>query len=573
MTRTGRNVFMIVGALVVVLVLIGLMARASNRPRSDSTLEIALEGSIPEDLPADPIGRLVHSNDLTVRDYVEALYRARDDKHIARLLVTIDGPKIGVGRVQELRDAISAFQKSNKPATCYLETAGEFSSGNKDYYLATACGSIWLAPPGDVNLVGLRLEVPFIRGTLDKLGVVPDFDHIGAYKNAKNFFTDTSMTREHREAMQAILDSIYGQVRHGIAEGRKMEPAAVDALIDRGPFLGPQALEAHLVDRLGYRDELDDELEKESHGHLRIIKTAKYLRSGRHYDSGPKVALIYGLGGVSRGKSDYDPFGDSSTMGGDTIAEAIKDAREDASVKAIVFRVDSPGGSYVGSDVVWRQVSLTKGVKPIVVSMGDVAGSGGYFVAMAADKIIAQPGTITASIGVVAGKFVTPGFWSKIGITTDFVQRGRHATFFSEAQPYTPEERVVFKGWLDRIYKDFVGKVAKGRGKTFEEIDAIAKGRIWSGEDALRLGLVDDLGGLSLAVSKALELAKLDPKNGARLEVMPAPKGLMDKFFGGKDETRAAVVALRARIERFIEEGPAMGPDQVLAMPFVPRIR
>jgi protease-4 len=572
MTKTGRRVFMIVGAIVVALVLIGLVGRMAARPRSNSTLEITLAGKIIEEPPADPIGRLLHSDDLTVRDHVEALYRARDDRHITRLLVTIDAPKIGLARAQELRDAILEFQTSNKPATCYLETAGEFSPGNKEYYLATACGSIWLAPPGDINLTGLRLEVPFIRGTLDKLGVVPDFDHIGPYKNAKNFYTETAMTKEHREAMQAILDSVYGQVRRGIAEGRKLAPQEVDALIDRGPFLGPQALEARLVDRLGYRDELEAELEKDGGGELRLIKTAKYLKSGRHYDRGPRVALIFGLGGVSRGKSDYDPFNDSTNMGGETVAQAIEKAREDRSIKAIVFRVDSPGGSYVGSDVIWRQVMLTKGVKPIVVSMGDVAGSGGYFVAMAADKIIAQPGTITASIGVVAGKFVTPGFWTKLGITSDFVQRGRHASFFSEEQRYTPEERVVFRGWLERIYKDFVGKVAQGRGKTFEEIDAIAKGRIWSGEDALRLGLIDDVGGLSLAITRALELAKLDPKDGARLVVMPAAKGFMGKFFGGEDETRAAVLALRGRVERFLEEGPALGPEQVLEMPFVPRL-
>jgi protease-4 len=573
MSRIGRRVLIVVGIVVVVLVALGLMARAGRQPQKGSLLEVELEGDIPEAIPDDPVARFLHGDDLTVRDHLEAVARAREDGRIAGLLVTIDGPEIGLARVQELRDAILEFQKSGKPATCYLETAGEFSAGNKDYYLATACGTIWLSPPGDVNLTGLRVEVPFIRGTLDKLGIVPDFDHIGPYKNAKNFFTEKSMTPEHREAMQAIVDSFYGQLRAGIAAGRKLEPQQVDDLVNRGPFLGPQALEAGLVDKLGYRDEVEAELKKAGEDRPRLIKTARYLKSGRYYDRGAKVALIYGLGGVQRGKSDYDPFADASSMGGETVAAAIRKAREDESIKAIVFRVDSPGGSYVGSDVIWREVSRTKGVKPFVVSMGDLAGSGGYFVAMAADRIVAQPGTITASIGVVAGKMITPGFWGKLGLTSDAVQRGRHATFFSAEQPYTPEERAIFKGWLERIYKDFVGKVAQGRGKTFAEIDAIAKGRIWSGEDAVERGLVDELGGLQTAIARALELAKEDPKERARLVEFPAPKGLVARFFGGDDETRAAILALRARMERFISEGPSPGPERVLEMPFVPRVR
>jgi protease-4 len=455
----------------------------------------------------------------------------------------------------------------------WTETAGEFGPGTGIYYLATACETIWISPPGDVNLTGLRSEVPFIRGTLDKLKVKPDFDQIGKYKNAMNFYTDKAMTEAHREAMEAILDSLYRQIRQGIADGRKMTDDEVAAIIDKGPYLGPDALEAGLVDRLGYRDELESWLKEKNGGRLPVIKTRRYLKGGRYWNRGARMALIYGVGGVHRGESGTDPLTGTGSMGSDTVAAAIRQAREDDSIRAIVFRVDSPGGSYVASDIIWREVSLTKGTKPIVVSMSDVAGSGGYFVAIAADRIIAEPGTITASIGVLAGKFVTKDLWEFFGVTSDSVQRGRHATFFSSEQPYSDEERSIFRGWLERIYKDFVGKVAKGRGKSFDEIHAIAQGRIWSGEDALRLGLIDEIGGLPTAVQRAAELAGIDPKQGVKLVEIPAPKTLLQEILSRDDRLGETVTALRERLRLLIEEG-RVGAERegVLEMPFVPKV-
>src|SRR5262245_12572019 len=261
------------------------------------------------------------------------------------------------------------------------------------------------------------------------------------------------------------------------------------------------------------------------------------------------------------------------TMGSDTTAAAIKHAREDPSIKAIVFRVDSPGGSYIASDLIYREVTLARQAKPVVVSMGDVAGSGGYFVAMGANKIVAEPATITASIGVLAGKLVTTGFWNKVGITFDTVQRGRHASFFSTGRAYTPEERAIFEGWLQRIYKDFVEKAAKGRGKTYDEIHAIAQGRVWSGEDALRLGLVDELGGLTTAIRRAQELAHLDPESRVQLVVLPKEKSFFVWFWDGFDDARTPFASLQRHLRKLVEEGPSAGPDGVLSMPFVPVLR
>jgi len=572
MTKGGKTAFVVVGILVGGLVAVAFMVRMSQQPAKGSVLEMVLEGEVPDYVPVDGLARIFGGDELTMRDYVEALRLARDDSRINGLLVTIDGPEVGTGKLQELRDAISDFQRGGKWAVAYLETAGEFSPGNRDYYLATACGRIWLAPPGDINLTGLRAEVPFIRGTLEKLDIVPDFDHIGKYKNAMNTITEKVMNEPHREAMDTLVSTVFGQIKRGIAAGRKITEDDVEALIDRGPYVGPKALEAKLVDALGYRDEMEKHLEEENGGSLPLVKVGKYLKAGRFFNSGPKVALIYGLGGVARGENEANPMTGEMTMGSTTTAAAIKQAREDASIKAIVFRVDSPGGSYIASDVIYHEVMLTKGVKPFVVSMGDVAGSGGYYVAMGADRIVAEPATITASIGVLAGKLITTGFWNKVGITFDAVQRGRHATFFSTGAKYSPEERALFQEWLDRIYKDFVTKAAQGRNKTYDEIHAVAQGRIWSGEDALRLGLIDELGGLTTAIGRALELAKLPPEGRVHLVVLPEKKNLIFEFLGG-GEVRSPFASLRGQVRKLIEDGPSPVPDGVLSMPFVPVLR
>jgi protease IV len=572
MTGSVRKRLIVVGAVVGVLVLIGVAARLARQPEKGSVLEVKIAEEIEEQIRPDVLGQILGGRKLTMRDYVEALRMARDDRRINGLLLVVDDPDIGMAKIQELRDAVLGFQKSGKWAVAYLETAGEFSPGNRAYYLAAACGSIWLAPPGDINLTGVRAEVSFIRGTLDLLGIDPDFDHIGKYKSAKNFYTNKTMDAAHRESMESIVESFYHQIRRDIALGRKMSEQEVAALIDRGPFLAPEALDAKLVDRLGYRDELEDHLKEKNGGRLPLLEIDRYLKAGRFFDRGVKVALVYGVGAVTRGESQYDPlFGE--TMGSDTVAEAIKTAREDDSIKAIVFRVDSPGGSYVASDIIWREVTRTKGVKPIVVSMSDVAGSGGYFVAMAADRIIAHPATITASIGVVAGKMITTGFWNKIGITSDAVQRGKHATFYSASLRFTPEERAIFENWLERIYKDFVGKVAEGRGKTYEEIHPIAQGRIWSGEDALRLGLIDELGGIPVAIRGALELAKLDPESRVHLIVLPEAKSLFQQIMSGDFNAGSSLTTVIRRAKRLIDRGPFPGPDRVLEMPFVPVVR
>jgi protease IV len=574
MTRSGRRGLVIACILVIGLFGIGLLARRAGQPHSGSVLEVVLDDTLEDLVPASPFG-VFTTRPLSTRDYVEAILRAKSDPRINGLLLTLKRPGAGFAKVQEIREAIREFHDAGKWTVAWTETAGEFGPGTGLYYLATACETIWLAPPGDINLTGLRYEVPFVRGALDKLKIYPDYDQRGKYKNAMNFFTHTSMTPAHREAMEALLEGIYRQLRQGIAQARGLTDDEVGALIDQGPFIGPKALETKLVDRLGYRDEMISWLKEKNGGSLPLVKTRKYLKSGRYWNGGTRIALIYGVGTVGRGENSADPISGQMVMGSDTVAAAIRDAREDDSVRAIILRVDSPGGSYVASDVIWREVRLTREAKkPIVVSMGDVAASGGYFVSMAADWIVAEPGTITASIGVLSGKMVTRELWEWLGISFDAVQRGHNATFFSGGQKFTDDERARFEEWLDRIYKDFVGKVADGRGKTFDEIHAIAQGRVWVGEDALKLGLVDELGGLETAVRKASELAGIPAGGPVDLVEMPAPKSFLQEFMSRDEDAAAAVAAIREDFRAFIQEGRIPGAETgILQLPYVPRIR
>ena len=317
-------------------------------------------------------------------------------------------------------------------------------------------------------------------------------------------------------------------------------------------------MDAKLVDGLAYRDEVYDQLKKKGGDGAEFLYLHKYLeRAGRPHDKGKTIALVYGVGGVSRGKSDYDPVQGSQNMGSDTVAGAIRAAAADKDVKAILFRVDSPGGSYVASDTIWREVvNARKAGKPVIVSMGDLAGSGGYFVAMAADKIVAQPGTITASIGVLGGKMLTSGLWDKVGLSWDEVHQGNNATMFTGTHDYTPAEWARFEAWLDRVYIDFTSKVADGRKLPKEKVLEIAKGRIWSGQDAKSLGLVDELGGYDTALNLARKAANIADGEDVRMIVYPRPKTLLQSLLqrqGPNNSDKEAVAQTLARILEIVQ--------------------
>jgi protease-4 len=547
-----------------------------------TVLRLDLERAIPEAAPDDPFTAFRAEAPLTLRDVTEALERAGTDDRVAGLVARVGAARIGLAQSQEIRDAVKAFRAKNKFAVAYAETFGEFGPGNGAYYLATAFDEIWLQPSGDVGLNGLVLELPFVRGALDKLGVKPEYGQRYEFKNAMNLFTDTRFTPAYREAEQRLLDSVWGQMVRGIAEGRHLPEEAVTAIVDRGPVLGTEAKEARLVDGLGYWDEVADLVKAKAGPGAEFLAVSKYLdAAGSPYASGKHTfALIYGLGGVARGRGGYNPVVDSWTMGSESVASAFRKAVKDGSVKAIVFRVDSPGGSYVASDTIWREVARArKAGKPVIVSMGDVAASGGYFVAMNADRIVAEPATITGSIGVLAGKLVTPAMWEKIGITFDQVETGANANFWNSSRNFSDTEWLRFNAWLDRIYDDFTAKVAAGRKLPKEKVLEIAKGRVWTGEDAKARGLVDELGGLATAVRAARDIAKIPAGEPVRLVEFPPKRTplevLMARFSGGEDDAASTDGSARA-IEEFrpllrkLEAAGLLGaPQGVLSMPRV----
>ncbi|MFP2896936.1 signal peptide peptidase SppA [Corallococcus sp. 4LFB] len=519
-----------IGALSILFVVgvVGLlMLAASSKPGvpSNLVLELDLQQPLPEYTLDTSLAGAFGEEPTSLRDVVEGLEKARTDPRVKSLVVRIGQPG-SAAQVQELRDAVKAFRASGKRAVAYADGFGEAGNGTGAYYLASAFDAVYIQPSGDVGLTGLVMETPFARDAFAKFGVKPEFGKRAEYKNAVNTFTDTSYGPHQREATEAYGQSLFRQVVKGVAEGRKLSEDEVRALIDRAPFMGQAAVDAKLVDGLRYRDEIHDELKQQAGEGAQLLYVDKYLeRAGRPNQTGPTIALIYGVGEVLRGKSQSNPLSGGQVMGGDTVAAAFRKAVEDPSVKAILFRVDSPGGSYSASDTIRREVQRAREAgKPVIVSMGTYAASGGYFVAMAGDKIVAQPGTLTGSIGVYNGKFVTSELWAKLGVNFDTIAFGKNATFASSDQEFTPEQRAQLESELDTIYLDFTSRAAQARNMPLEQLQSVARGRVWTGEDALERGLVDALGGYPKALELAKEAAKLEKDAPVRIVVFPRPR-------------------------------------------------
>lgn len=573
----------LIGALAIVIAvvagLIGLISLVSKPGvPSKVILEVNLETGVLETIPDDPLGKMMNKDATVVLDVVEALQKASTDDRVEGVIARVGAAPMGLAQIQEIRDAITHFRESGKFAVAWGETYGEAGVGNGAYYLATAFDEIWMQPSGDIGLTGLIYESPFIKDTLAKLEVTPRFDHRYEYKNAMNLFTEDRFTPAHREAMARLAESQFDQIVRGIAERRGKTTDQVRALIDRGPFLGKEALDAGLVDGLAYRDEVYAKVKERADGKAKLLYLKAYLdRAGGPYEKGKTIALIYGIGGVTRGKSGFNPVTGEVTMGSDSVTAAFRAALADENVKAIVFRVDSPGGSYVASDSIWRETlrAKDKGI-PVVITMGNIAGSGGYFVAMAADKIVAQPGTITGSIGVLGGKFLTRKMWEKIGVTFDGVMTSANSDMFSSHYDYSAYGWQRHEDWLDRVYQDFTGKVAEGRKLPLEKVLEVAKGRIWTGEDAKNLGLIDEVGGYDVALKLAREAAGIAPDANIKLRRFPRQKKFFESLFvkpPSNSEPKAAMEAAVGLLREIQPYGRAvkqigLGPHPgVLSMP------
>ena len=574
--------FAVIGGLVVVAVCVGIAVAILTRERvpERAVLLIDFEREAIEAVPQDALARLMLADRIVVRDLVDALDAAAGDDRVKAVIARIGGGH-PVGMTQEFRQAIERFRASGKPAIAFAETLGEVGPGNTGYYLAAAFDEIYLQESGDIGLVGLAANSPFVRGALDKLELAPRLDHRYEYKNAMNTLTERAFDEAHREATAAIIESMFEVMSRDIAADRGLGEAEFRALVDRGPYLGIEAVEAGLVDGLAYRDEVFSRVEELTGGKFETLGAARYLKvAGRPHEKGTGIALIYGDGGVQRGESGYSGLFGSSSMGSDTVTRAFREALEDDDIEAILFRVDSPGGSYVASDAIWRMtVKAREAGKPVVVSMGNVAASGGYFVAMASDRIIAQPGTVTGSIGVVGGKFLTRDFWEEnFGITWDSVQTSANATMYTGLYDYDEHGWARHQAWLDRVYEDFTDKVARGRGKSRDAVHEVAKGRVWTGTQALENGLVDAVGGFAearLALRESLGIASDAPLH---IRIFPAEKPWYQQLLPGSGEAAAAAAAVQALEQvqpaaRLMRQVGVLGPPHELELRAVPEIR
>jgi protease-4 len=551
--RRGVWIVLVLIILAVAVSAMGLVAMAlfvGREPQvsGNSTLVLRVGGDLQEMEPGGVIGQFFEAPP-TVRSLVESLRKAKVDTRISSVIIRPMGAAALWGKIQEVRDAITDFRRSGKPIIGFLEYGGQ-----QEFYLATACDKVFLVPTSSLDLTGMANYELFLRGTLDKIGAYPDTMHIGEFKTASNTFTEHTFTPAHREMAESLNSDMYTQLIRGIANGRHKSEAEIRTLVDHGPFLPEDAVRAGLVDDVAYEDEIDDKVQL-GKGKVNFLNDADYRRvspTSLGLNRGPRIAVIYATGVIASGESNYDsPSG--QVVGADTMAESLRKARADSSIKAIVLRIDSPGGSAIASDVIWREVMLTRNVKPLIASMSDVAASGGYYIAMPAHAIVAQPATLTGSIGVVMLKFVIDGTLKKLGMNVEGVSKGRFADLYSPVRAFTPEERAKVQEQMQATYDTFVEKAAAGRNTTPERIDAIAQGRVWTGAQGKEIGLVDELGGLERALVVARQRAKIAPDSEVEIVVYPSRKSFYDFVrnpFGASERSTALAVLLGLRDPR-----------------------
>ncbi len=506
-------------ALLVALFLATLFTLRAPSIKANTVLELPIEGILTECAPTSMMERFFMAKVTVVWDVLQVLQKAAKDNEISGVILHISTFNSGLAKIQELRKGIIDFKRSGKFVLSFMETAG-----NKEYYLASAADEVCLVPIGDLNLTGLVTEVAFYRGFFDKWGMIPNFEHIGKYKSASDILTRRDMSPAHREATDSLLDSLYQSLLNDLAQRNKLSNSKnVQEIIDRGPFTAQEALDEGLVDQLLYEDQFYELVRQKNKGQLPLVTAKDYQRSVMRpspWGWRPEIALINATGTIATGESFYAPLV-GRIIGSKTISQAIRSARKSNSIKGIVFRIDSPGGSALASDIIWREVELTQGEKPFVVSMSDTAASGGYYIAMGADKIIAQPTTVTGSIGVISGKFDLRGLYDRLGINKEVITRGKNADLFSDYRSFSPEEKEILLKMIGNIYKNFVHKAALGRKVTDEEIDSIGRGRVWTGEQAMGNGLVDELGGITEAISLVKEMANIPAEEEVEVVIYP----------------------------------------------------
>ena len=575
-------------AVLAVGILVWRLADTSPSLSQTIVLTADLDRGLVPGAKQDPLAAALFGDKPTLRGFLDALERAGDDPRVKGLYAHIGQDSLALATAQEVRDAVAAFRAKGKFALAFSESFGEFGPGTRPYYVATAFDEIWVQPLGSVGLIGLRAEIPFFRGALDWLGIVPNFSRRAEYKSAANSLTETAMTAPQRENLEALLGSMSGQIVRGIAASRGLAEPKISELIDRGPLFADEAKTAGLIDRIGYRDEAVARARERAGSGAKLTRLSRYLDAmGEPSETRPKVALIHGSGPITRGGGSDELLTGSPELSARKTARALRDAARDADMRAIVFRIDSPGGSAIASETIWREVARARERgKPVVVSMGNAAASGGYYIAAPADKIVAQPASLTGSIGVIAGKLVVTGLLDRLGVGSEAAQRGANAGMFSPYEAFSPAGKARLEAFLDETYRGFKERVAAGRKMSPEQVEALAKGRVWSGEEALAKGLVDALGGYDVAVRLAKEAAEIPAGSGVELVTFPRTKStieqVVDRLTGSEGDGEAGAPSAAQAAAQAAASGVAkalaamdalLGSPGLLRMPPLGEIR
>jgi len=547
MTWGKRRAIVIIVLFVFVILIIWAASKPGVRVASNSVLVIDATGQIEEQRVPDFFSAF-NGTIPVLHDYLDALDSARTDPRITGLVVRIAPLETGWAKLEEIRNHLLAFRASGKPSICYL---GYDGIQNQEYYLASACQQIWLVPTTPVSIRGMMAEAIFVRGTLDKLKIVPEYYHIAEFKTAGNTFTEKKFTPAHKEEVESLLHSVYEQYLGDTSKARGISRDEFEAILNRGPLATGDALASKIVDKLGYWDQVQDFFKTRAGGWNPISLNSYRTSLNAPNFALEKIAIVYASGLIVSGSSGTTPAG-GSIMGGDSVAADIRKARMDSSIKAIVLRVDSGGGSVVGSEVIRREVELAHEVKPVVVSMSDVAASGGYWIASPADKIVADPNTITGSIGVLIGKLNVSGLFNLLGVSTDYVATSDNATLFSAQQNFTPAQREYIEKSLHETYAEFTKGVAEGRKMSVEAVDKVGKGRVWSGAQAKDLGLVDELGGTDHAIEVAKRLAHIPASDSVRIVRLPEEKNFFQQLLEREKEQMNESRSLEATLQHIL---------------------
>jgi protease-4 len=542
----------LVGVLLVGLtavIVVFALVRFSQRPphvADGSTLVLKIEGEMPERPPVEfPFPGLAPPTPVTVHEYWALLNKAAADTRVRAVLLAPEHVQAGWGKLREVRDGLVRFRKSGKPLIAMLKTPG-----SREYYLATAAERIYISPEDFLDVKGLRAELMYFKNTLDKIGARMELENAGRYKDAGDIFTRTGMSPETREVMNSVMDGIYGELVSAIAEGRKRSAEEIRATIDQGPFLARQAVAKGLVDSLLYDDQVYDDIKNRlKQTSVRKLSYRDYLKVPPEGAAAPgrtRVALLIGEGAIWRG-APADLLGEEEGITPDTFGRTIRQVANDGGIRGVIVRVDSPGGESMASDDILRELRLLSKKKPIVISMSDLAASGGYYIAMTGDTVLAYPNTFTGSIGVIYGKLTLRGLYDKLGIQKEILSRGRFAEIDSDYQPLTEAGRQKLREGVDDVYKTFVQRVAEGRKRKYEEIEPLAQGRVWLGSQAKANGLIDEIGGLERALEIVKTKAQIPAQERVRVEVYPRKKSFIEALM-----QRSAGSEVQARLRSFL---------------------